>query len=863
MRTDIRSKMILMIGLPTATILIGAFILSLWYFRNQSYNDARRNISSQAATYASRFDDALDQAVLLTSSTAAMIESMDDLSFEGLQHLLERNVNANPWLYGAAVAFHPDVRTRDGDLFAPYAFRNNDKVTTMNIGRGAYDWAGDDSYEWFHGPATSGNARWTAPYFDKGAGNVLMTTYSVPIMRNEKFVGVVTADIDLSHLDVRTRELLGLPQKFLIAASDGSYIYTPDQSRILGGSFLEDVEKSKNTRLIESTRKALAGETGTSSARWHIDGAEKIMAYAPIPSTGWSYITYIPESMGYEHVQDRMIIPTLLFISALGLVILSILAASKKLAKPIIDLRGKVQQIAEGNLDAKADHTNAKDEIGDLARSFNQMTDDLRNQVTKIALEESRRQEAVDANQAKSQFLSHMSHELRTPLNGVLGYAQIMQRDESIGNNQRRNLDGIINCGDHLLALINDVLDLSKIEAGHEEVNSEAVNLERLVRGVSDIVSEKAKAKGLKFIVDVSPEVPRIIIGDKGKIRQVLVNLIGNAVKFTTSGSVTLSLKETTHGHLQFDIIDTGQGISQEHLETIFDPFIQTDGGKAAGGTGLGLAISQKIASLLEGELTVTSEVDKGSCFRFTLPFEEFTDDASVIINDDDDSSGEDIRLAPGQKVSLLVADDGSANRDIMQQMLHAAGFKVLMTTDGDEALELLAQTDPPPPLALLDVRMARMSGIEAMQQIRKDPRCKHMKIVAVTASVFPDFRRKALAAGFDDFIGKPFRIRELMSCLKEHLDIEFIGNSTHTRSTPSDDSPAETSATTTLPAETIERLQNALKIRSLTQINAIAKELKSDPETTAIGNEITDLVAKFDFNKLGTRVESLTATPS
>ncbi len=461
------------------------------------------------------------------------------------------------------------------------------------------------------------------------------------------------------------------------------------------------------------------------------------------------------------------------------------------------------------------------------------------------------RQESEAANRAKSEFLSHMSHELRTPLNGILGYAQILQRDADATSPQRGHLRAIVNCGDHLLSLINDVLDLSKIEAGRLEVDGKACDLHGLVRGVANILRERAVAKGLTLDVEIAPQVPRGVVIDAAKLRQILVNLLGNGVKFTQQGGVSLHVAVGNAKTLRFTVSDTGVGINSHEIEGIFNPFKQMEAGKAAGGTGLGLAITRRLVEALGGTVEVQSEKDKGSVFSVALPLVEAEGEDLSSLERPTDEYGKQIILSPGQTCSILVADDSYANRDILRGMLIGAGFDVTLVSDGDEALELLrGQNDVG--LVLMDMRMPRINGMEALKFIRADKQLDHLKVIAVTASVFPEFKKQALEAGFDDFLAKPFRVEELMDKLQKHLDLQFT-------SVTLVEPPCPTEDTTFLASEELanilpqvhERLRRALKVKNLTAIKAVGKELADDAATATAGAEIIRLVEGFDFDGL------------
>ena len=539
-----------------------------------------------------------------------------------------------------------------------------------------------------------------------------------------------------------------------------------------------------------------------------------------------------------------------LAVAALLFTFVSFVVLYRRIMVPVRKLGAAADRVKAGDYARRVEHPSA-DELGQLASSFNHMASAIEEDIEERKRQEElirlAREQAEAANHAKSSFLSHMSHELRTPLNGVLGYAQILQRDPEVTATQSENLGAIVNCGDHLLALINDVLDLSKIEAGQIEVDLRPSDLHELIDSVVDVVRQRAADKGVSFEVEISSEVPRGVRTDAAKLRQILVNLLGNAVKFTSEGGVVLHVAESPRGSLRFDVRDSGVGMEEEELAEIFDPFKQVEAGKAAGGTGLGLAITQRLVESLDGEIGVESRKGEGSTFSVTLPLEEVEAEA---LGQSEMKPAREVWpgvLAPGQAVDVLVADDRETNRDILIKMLGEAGFGVRAVDDGDRALEALREAKAD--IVLMDVRMPRMNGIEALKEIRADRGLKDLKVIAVTASVFPAFQQKALEEGFDDFLGKPFRTEELMEKLRHHLDLEFVDAS-------GDAAPAGGGKEAALdwagvPAELRDELIAALKIKNLTAINGVAGRLKEQPATTALGEEVAKRARAFDFTGL------------
>ncbi len=420
--------------------------------------------------------------------------------------------------------------------------------------------------------------------------------------------------------------------------------------------------------------------------------------------------------------------------------------------------------------------TPAFDESGQVTVIEGLVRDRTRERNAATALAEAR-DAAEAANQAKSQFLSNMSHELRTPLNGVLGYAQLLLSGRDTTPQQYDQLIAIQTCGQHLLTLINDILDLTKAESGALELLCEPVNVAVLVDTVEQILYQKAETKGLVLNCNVQAGAPLEVLGDETKIRQILINLVGNAIKYTETGSVSLTATRDDD-RLVFDVVDTGIGMSQQQLDYVFEPFRQADGGFREGGTGLGLSISRRLASAMKGSLEAFSAPGGGSRFVFSMPMQLVSPDsaiaggssgATVVRGNLDPGYG---RLAPGQHKRVLVVDDISTNRDILQQMLKVAGFDVVSLDSGRGAVDTVRKEKFD--LILMDLRMPDLSGFRAtrMIQTRLKERCPPVIAISagVSSSVLDDLKRW----GFVGFIGKPVRTGELFRVIRHHLQLEW-----------------------------------------------------------------------------------------
>ncbi len=418
------------------------------------------------------------------------------------------------------------------------------------------------------------------------------------------------------------------------------------------------------------------------------------------------------------------------------------------------------------------------------------------------ALEEAKRKAEV-ANRAKSEFLANMSHELRTPLNAILGFAQLMERDSTVTAQQRESLAIINRSGEHLLNLINDVLEMSKIEAGRTVLHPEPFDLHRMLQTLQEMFQIRAQVKRLSLQFDLAPDLPRYINSDEGKLRQVLINLLSNAVKFTEKGSVTLRVrreqgstcageqreqgrrgdgetggqgeKQTTNNKQQttiyFKVEDTGRGIAPEEMGKLFDPFVQTVSGlQSEGGTGLGLAISREFVRLMGGELCCKSNPGQGSTFSFQVKA-SLAEPSQV---EKQSVRRRVVKIAPDQPTyRILVVDDRQENRDLLVQLLAAVGFQTRTATNGQEAIAVWQQWQPH--LIWMDMRMPVMDGYEATRQIKAQPQGQKTAIVALTASAFEEQRARILAVGCDDLVRKPFSEQVIFEKMAQQLGVRYI----------------------------------------------------------------------------------------
>ncbi|MBL9187368.1 MAG: response regulator [Opitutaceae bacterium] len=375
------------------------------------------------------------------------------------------------------------------------------------------------------------------------------------------------------------------------------------------------------------------------------------------------------------------------------------------------------------------------------------------------------KQQADAASQAKSAFLASMSHELRTPLNGVIGYAQVIMKDRELSEKNRDRLRIVQTSGEHLLRMINEVLDLSKIEAGRMELHPAPFHLPQLLRDIAAAISARAEQKELEFIFEPAPELPEMVIGDAQKLRQIIDNLLSNAIKFTSRGEVRLTARPIPPDHVSFSVSDTGAGISDADRTRIFLPFQQAgDSRPPEQGTGLGLTISQRFVALMGSKLIVESTPGAGSRFSFEVRLPELAVDIK-------DASGTPriITGYTGPRRSVLIVDDVPVNRHVLRELLHPLGFELFEAASGETALAM-AQAD----LTFLDLRMPGMDGFELARRLRAQPGGDRVRLIAMSASVLSFTRADALAAGCDDFLPKPFREVELLKKTGDVLQLDW-----------------------------------------------------------------------------------------
>lgn len=585
-----------------------------------------------------------------------------------------------------------------------------------------------------------------------------------------------------------------------------------------------------------------AADEGTSfMQRWQ--RSEYIAHQRVGMNSAWSILLQAPIAPYQDALNDRytsMLLVMLLVV--VGTVLLSSLISSRmlsaltRLTRVTNNLPEKVTTREEIDWP-----TSRIQEIHTLIHSFTVTSDHLGDSFHR--LQEANRelsiakQEAEAASRTKSEFLANISHDLRTPLNGILGYAQILVRDETLDDQTREAVSIIEKSGNHLLNLISDILDVSRIEAKRMSLEPEPLRLPGFLDDLADIVTLQARIKGLRLETMFAADLPEAVVADEKRLRQVLLNLLTNAVKFTSEGTIRFLVSREAGG-IRFEVEDTGPGIPAEQQEEIFSPFRQLGRHiRTEDGTGLGLAIVQRLVQLMGGTVSVESALGEGSRFWFVVDLPETSELPAPA------APSSTIEGYEGERKRVLVVDDKWENRSVARGMLEPLGFEVVEAEDGRAGVQ--AARSNAPDLVLMDLVMPVMDGFDAIREIRANWDSAELPVIAVSASVADTIRAECLRVGFSEFLAKPFKQADLLEAVRGATGVVWVLGERHASVSREEIAPA------TIPADVLERISTQVQAGNIRRIVEAADELLNEPAYAPVGGQIVRFAQQFRINEL------------
>ena len=834
----------LVLVLPFVLQIFGAVgLVGYLSFKNgqQAVNDLADRLMDQSSNLVSKhLDNYLEtpQKINQINQDAIALKLLNLKDFKTAGHYLWKQVQAYPNLSFIQYALKTGEFVGAGNYLPGKGTTIDERSSATNWLTYSYDTNNqgernkllikDEEYNpfdeaWYQEAVKTGKPVWSSVYNWDGenlAGYIAINATRPIYNAQHQIIGATGIDLLLSGVDDFLQHLKISPTAQVFIVEDNGLLIGSSSSEkpftLVDGVAKRLSALNSSDAQIQATAKYLQQKFGSFQAikkeqklKFQLQGERQFVRVTPWQDEyglNWLVVTTIPESdfMAQIDANTRTTI-ALCFLALLVAVLLGLIT-SGWITQPILRLCKASSAIAQGDLNQQV-AVKGIVELEILSNSFNEMAQQLQasfanlantnqeldsvNQELEIRVEcrtaelQKAKNTAELANRSKSEFLANMSHELRTPLNAILGFSQLMNREKSLTPQQQENL-GIINrSGEHLLSLINDVLDLAKIESGKMTLYPTDFDLYALLDLIEEMLALRAESRGLQLVIERDRNLPRYINTDDKKLRQVLINLLGNAIKFTNEGSVTLRVRKQETGveylpqnsislyshTLLFEIEDTGAGIAPEDLDSLFEAFTQTETGKQSQeGTGLGLPISKKFIELMGGTIIVSSKVNQGTIFKFNIQAQ--LSEAGRI--QDQTTITRVIALEPNQQeYRILIVDDRWENRQLLLKLLNPIGFEVKEASNGQEAIDIWQSWQPH--LIWMDMRMPVMNGYEATEKIKSHLKGQATIIIALTASTLEEEKAIVLSAGCDDFVRKPFREAIIFEKMAQYIGVSYL----------------------------------------------------------------------------------------
>ncbi len=747
---------------------------------------------------------------------------------------------------------------------------------------------------WYAETLRAKKPMWTSIYTWEFPPYPLAIAYGHPLYdENQQIIGSIGVEKRLSEISDFLKTIQGSPSmKVFILERDGllvadssnekPYKLVEEQAIRISGTASQDPLIQATAKYLEQKFGKFQNIQGSQQLFFWRDGQKQFIqlnSWQDTDGLDWLVVVVVPEADFMARINannnSTILLCLLSLIVTTGLGIIT----AQWITNPVKKINAASGAIAQGELQPVV-ATGGIRELTALAKSFNMMViqlqisfETLEQRVAERTIELAIAKEKAEiANHAKSTFIANMSHELRSPLNAIMGFSQLMQHTPNLPEEQYENADIIYRSGDYLLTLINNILDLSKIEANKTALNIQEFNLHTLLDDLEAMLQLRASGANLSLIFERSPEVPVYICTDDIKLRQVLINLLTNAIKFTEQGAIVLSVDcafpesslDPQEGAkkviLYFSVRDTGVGIAPEELTHVFEAFNQAEAGRATQeGTGLGLTISRKFIQLMGGDISLESTLGQGSTFQFQIQAALGTGENHPRLREASRSQRNRsiLGLVPGQPIyRILIVDDKPINRQLLIKMLNPLGFQLREASNGEEAIKLWATWYPH--LIWMDIRMPGMDGYTATKHIRSTPQGADTIIIALTASVLEEERYITFASGCNDFLPKPFREQDIFDTLAKYLGVQYIYAEEESKIAPAFTLTPEQLAF--MPQAWIQQLYKAAIEGEVDLILSLLKEI---PATELeLAQNLKELVQQFQFEVMINLLEPLLETP-